>query len=64
MPRLNLSVNIDGDKIYAKSDVPVKGLIFYVEDVDAVEFDDNFLDLVPGDQQIMIANSLNGRAVN
>jgi beta-mannosidase len=64
MPRLNLSVNIDGDKIYAKSGVPVKGLIFYVEDVDAVEFDDNFLDLVPGDQQIMIANSLNGRAVN
>lgn len=45
----------------AKSDVPVKGLAFYVE---ALEFEDNLLDLVPGDEQIVIANGLNGRAVN
>jgi beta-mannosidase len=32
--------------------------------VEAVEFKDNLLDFVPGDEQIVIANGLNGRAVN
>lgn len=63
MPKPTLDMSVDGDKITVKSDVPVKGLTFYVEDVDAVEFEDNMLDLVPGDEQTIVANGLNGRAL-
>lgn len=63
MPKPNLNVVTQGDRIAVKSDVPVKGLAFYVDDVDAVEFEDNLLDLVPGDEQIVVANGLNGRAI-
>lgn len=63
MPKPKLSIRIDGDKISAKANVPVKGLAFYVEDVDGVEFEDNLIDLVPGDEQIVIAHGLDGRAV-
>jgi beta-mannosidase len=40
-----------------------QGLAFYVKDVDAVEFEDNMLDLVLGDDQIVVANGLDGRAI-
>jgi len=63
MPEPTLNVGVDGDRITIRSDVPVKGLALYVEDVDAVEFEDNLLDLVPGDEQIVVANGLNGRVV-
>jgi beta-mannosidase len=63
MPKPTLDVGVRGDMITVKSDVPVKGIAFYFEDVDAVEFEDNLLDLVPGDEQVVVANGLNGRAV-
>lgn len=63
MPKPALEIRIDGDIIKLKSDVPMKGLALYVEDVDAVEFADNLLDLVPGDEQIVVAKGLDGRAI-
>lgn len=64
MPKPKLVISVDGDRISAKANVPVKGLAFYVKDVDAVRFEDNMLDLVPGDEQVIIAHGLNGRAVS
>jgi beta-mannosidase len=63
IPKPKLSICVDGDNISAKANVPVKGLAFYVEDVDGVEFEDNLIDLVPGDEQIIVARGLNRRAV-
>lgn len=63
MPKPKLVIGIDGDRISARANVPVKGLAFYAKDVDAVSFDDNMLDLVPGDVQEIVARGLNGRAV-
>lgn len=63
MPKPTLDISVHGDRITVKSDVPVKGLAFYVEDVDEVDFEDNLLDLVPGDEQVVVANGLNGRVV-
>jgi beta-mannosidase len=63
MPKPKLVIGIDGDRISARANVPVKGLAFYSKDVDAVTFNDNMLDLVPGDVQEIVARGLNGRAV-
>ncbi len=64
MPKADITIRINADKIYVRTnDVPVKGLAFYVEDVDSVDFEDNLLDLVPGDEQVVVANGLNSRSV-
>ncbi|RFU33987.1 hypothetical protein B7463_g2352, partial [Scytalidium lignicola] len=63
MPKPKLDISIDGDRISAKANVPVKGLAFYAKDIDAVSFEDNLLDLVPGDEQVVTARGLNGNAV-
>lgn len=63
MPKPKLTVSVHGDTITAKANLPVKGLAFYVEEVDEVKFEDNLIDLVPGDEQVVIARGLNGRAV-
>lgn len=63
MPKPKLDICIDGDIVTVKANVPVKGFVLYVEDVDGVEFEDNCLDLVPGDTQAVVAHGLNGRAV-
>ncbi|KFY19357.1 hypothetical protein V491_04482 [Pseudogymnoascus sp. VKM F-3775] len=63
IPKPKLVIGIDGDKISARANVPVKGLAFYVKDVDAVNLEDNMLDLVPGDVQEIVAHGLNGKAV-
>jgi beta-mannosidase len=63
MPKPKLTITVDGDTIAARANLPVKGLAFYVEDVDEVKFEDNLIDLVPGDEQVVIARGLNGRAV-
>jgi beta-mannosidase len=64
MPKADITIRVDGDKIYVRTnDVPVKGLALYVEDVDSVDFEDNLLDLVPGDEQVVVANGLNDGSV-
>jgi len=45
---------VDGDINTVKTKVPVKSFTLYVEDVDGVEFEDNCLDLVPGDTQAVV----------
>ena len=64
MPRPRLDIRVNGDRIFAVADVPVKGLAFYAEDVDGVVFEDNLIDLVPGDEQAIVAGGLDGRAVS
>lgn len=62
MPKPKLSINFSGDVIHVKSeDVVVKGLAFYADDVDGVEFQDNCIDLVPDDEQEIVAKGLNGK---
>ncbi|TVY35987.1 Beta-mannosidase B [Lachnellula subtilissima] len=63
MPKPKLDICVHGDIVTAKANVPVKGFTLYVEDVDGVEFEDNCLDLVPGDTQAVVSHGLNGRAV-
>lgn len=63
MPKPKLDIHVEEDRILARANVPVKGLAFYAEDVDGVRFEDNLIDLIPGDEQIVIARGLNGRAV-
>lgn len=63
MPKPESDICVDGDIITVKANVLVKGFTLYVEDVDGVEFEDNCLDLVPGDTQAVVAHGLNGRAV-
>lgn len=41
----------------------MKGLAFYFKGVDEVSFDDNLVDLVPGDEQEIVACGLKGRSV-
>lgn len=59
MPQASLQIQVQNECIYVKTnDVPIKGLLLYVDDVDSVKFDDNCLDLVPGDEQIITAKGL------
>ena len=60
-PKLNVCV--DGDEISVKANGSVKGFALFVEDVYGVSFMDNLLNLVPGDEQIVVARGVNGRAV-
>lgn len=63
MPKPKLGICVNGNTISARADVPIKGLVFYFEDVDEVRFEDNLIDLVPGDEQVVVAHGLNGREV-
>lgn len=59
MPKALLQIRAENGRISVKTeDVPVKGLLLYVDDVDSVKFDDNCLDVVPGDEQIITAKGL------
>lgn len=54
IPQPSVDIRIENDQVFVKTnDVPVKGLWLYVEDVDNVTFDDNCIDLIPGDEQII-----------
>ncbi|KAJ5554600.1 hypothetical protein N7513_004559 [Penicillium frequentans] len=59
MPQALLQIRAENGRIFVKTeDVPVKGLLLYVDDVDSVKFDDNCLDLVPGDEQVITVKGL------
>jgi len=57
-----LHVESKGDTIHLKTDKPMKGLWLHLDD-DKVKFDDNFLDLMPGESRVVKAKGLNGRKV-
>ena len=64
MPTPDLSILVRQDKVFVKpNNVPVKGLAFYADDVDKVQLEDNLVDLVPGDEQIIVAQGLGGGSV-
>lgn len=48
-------------RVVVKTKKPVKGLVF--EEMDGVVWSDNCLDVVPGDEQVIIASGLKGREV-
>ncbi|KAJ5919123.1 hypothetical protein N7466_010066 [Penicillium verhagenii] len=62
MPQALLRIRAENGKVYVKTeDVPVKGLLLYVDDVDSVKFDDNCIDLVPGDEQVIALTGLDNQ---
>ena len=65
MPKPLLQIRVENDKICVRTmDVPVKGLWFYVDEVDEVKFDDNCVDLVPQDDQVITAKGLGGKSLH
>jgi beta-mannosidase len=63
LPDPTLKVIVTGDRIYVSSTLPAKGVVFEVEDDDIV-FDDNCIDVIPGDDQVVLAKGLNQRIVS
>ncbi|KAJ5126489.1 hypothetical protein N7448_007268 [Penicillium atrosanguineum] len=65
IPTPLLTIRVENDQIFVSTeDVPVKGLWLYVEDVDTVEFSDNCIDLIPGDEQIITTRGLDKSKVS
>jgi beta-mannosidase len=60
LPRPDIKMEVKGDDIVVSAPLPVKALVFEVDD-DAVVFDENVIDLIPGDEQTVHAKGLNGR---
>lgn len=53
----------DVTEIRLSSQLPIKGIVLDAEGDDDVKWSDQAIDLVPGDDQIVLAWGLNGRAV-
>ncbi|EIW81506.1 glycoside hydrolase family 2 protein [Coniophora puteana RWD-64-598 SS2] len=66
-PGLSLRVEDDGETVHATVVRPVKGLVLGVDDPergdDGVKWSDNMLDVVPGDEQVVVASGLGGRGI-
>jgi beta-mannosidase len=62
LPRPAIDIRVEDDLLHLTTDLPVKGLVLEVED-DDVEFDDNCIDLVPGDDQVILAKGLKARHI-
>jgi beta-mannosidase len=59
MPKPNLAIRVEKDSIVvATKNVPVKGLWLYLKETDSIKFSDNCLDLVPDDEQTIIAKGV------
>ena len=64
LPDPDLRVEVGEGGIKLNVDKPVKGVWLSVEEDDAgVEFDDNSLDLFPGDEQVVQVRGVGGKAV-
>ena len=63
LPSPTVIINIDRDDIHVTSSLPLKGLAFDVGE-DNVFFEDNFIDVIPGDDQIIHAKGLSGREIS
>lgn len=60
LPRPAVKLKVQGDDVVVSSDLPVKGLVFEIDD-DAVQLSDNCIDLTPGDEQVVHARGLRGK---
>lgn len=63
LPKPKIKVVVRGDHIHLCTPLPVKGLAFDFEKDDSAVFDDNCIDLVPEDDQVIVARGLAGRKV-
>lgn len=63
IPKPEIKLIVKGDEVRVSAPVPVKGLVININD-DDVKFEDNVIDLVPGDEQVIVAKGLNGRDVS
>ncbi|KAL1962656.1 hypothetical protein VTN77DRAFT_9290 [Rasamsonia byssochlamydoides] len=67
LPKPTINLIVDGDLVRVSADLPVKGLQLMLQDdgdgEDEIEWDDNCIDLMPGDEQIIHARGLAGRKV-
>lgn len=61
-PAAHIQLEVQGDSLRIKTDAPVKGL--WLEADRKVIWDDNFIDLMPGEERIIRAEGLNGGAVH
>ena len=57
-----ISIKSEGEKLLVTAKKPVKGLWFSIED-DEVMFEDNFIDLMPGEMREIHVHGLNGREI-
>jgi len=62
LPKPEIEMRIEGEMVHLSAGLPVKGLVLDADD-DEVDFEDNCLDLVPGDPQILRAKGLRGQQV-
>lgn len=62
LPRPDVKVRVRDDDVFVSADLPVKGLVLQIDD-DKVRFDDNCIDLAPGEEQVISAEGLRGREV-
>jgi beta-mannosidase len=62
LPKPLVEVTVQDDYIYVSSPLPVKGIVLEVED-DHIAFNDNCIDVIPGDDQVVHAKGLKGRSV-
>ena len=63
LPNPQVKMTVKGDDIHISSPLPVKGVVFETDD-DEVVFDDNCIDVIPGDDLVVHARGLNGRSVS
>lgn len=59
---LKIEVEGDGETVVLASRRPIKGLVLDVEGPDA-QWDDQAIDLVPGDPQVVHVTGLDGRKI-
>ncbi|KAI7977479.1 hypothetical protein EIK77_007101 [Talaromyces pinophilus] len=68
IPKPAINVKVDGNEVRVSAALPVKGLQLSVDGdtaaEDTVDWADNCLDLIPGDEQVIVAKGLAGRKVN
>ncbi|KAG0649922.1 Beta-mannosidase B [Hyphodiscus hymeniophilus] len=61
LPKPSVRVTVKLDYIHVSSPLPVKGVVFDVDD--DIIMDDNCIDVIPGDDQIIHAKGLRGKSV-
>ena len=64
-PDPKLTITVKGDKVTLKCEKPIKGVILDLEDRsgEEVKWSDQAIDMFPGDEQVLEAKGLNGRAI-
>jgi len=61
-PDPGLKVDVQGDTVRLSCSKPIKGVVVDVEEGE-VEWDDQAVDMFPGDEQVLTAKGLAGRKV-